>query len=109
MEAVHNVKELLEKRVEYILSAQQCQEITDNRYGGIFMTDLQSGKWLTRDDLYTVQVGGSGEMVATGQLVVYKNLIDPDPGQIKQAEVYANEWLRLRCQDEDFSMPLESA
>ena len=106
VEAVHDVKELLEKRVEYILSAQQCQEITDNRYGGIFMTDLQSGKWLTRDDLYTVQVGGSGEMVATGQLVVYKNLTDPDPGQIKQAEVYANQWLRLHCQDEDFSTPL---
>jgi hypothetical protein len=51
-------------------------------------------------------VAGTGEMVATGQLVVYRNLVDPDPGQIRQAEIYANQWLRLRCQDEDFSTPL---
>ena len=70
------------------------------------MTDMPTGRWLTRDDLYTVQAGGSGEMVATGQLVVYRNLIDPDPLQIRQAEIYANEWLRLRCQDDDFSTPL---
>ena len=106
LEAVHDVRELLDKRVEYILSTQQCLEPTDNRYGGIFITDMQTGKWITRDDLYTVQVAGSGEMVASGQLVVYKNLIDPDPKQIRQAEIYANQWLRLRCQDEDFSTPL---
>jgi len=106
LEAVHDVRELLDKRVEYILSTQQCMEQTDNRYGGIFMTDMPTGKWHTRDDLYTVQVAGSGEMVATGQLVVYKNLIDPNPSQIRQAEIYANQWLRLRCQDEDFSTPL---
>ncbi len=105
-EAVHEVGELLDKRVEYILSAQQCLDVTDRRYGGIFMTDMRTGALVTRDDLYTVQVAGTGEMVATGQLVVYRNLVDPDPGQIRQAEIYANQWLRLRCQDEDFSTPL---
>jgi hypothetical protein len=105
-EAVHDVGELLSKRVEYILSTQQCLDRADRRYGGIFMTDMRTGELVTRDDLYTVQVAGTGEMVATGQLVLYQNLIDPDPGQIRQAEIYANEWLRLRCQDEDFSTPL---
>ena len=105
-EAVHDVGELLDKRVDYILSTQQCLDVTDPRYGGIFMTDMQTGKLITRDDLYTVQVAGTGEMVATGQLVVYRNLIDPDPAQIRQAEIYANEWLRRRCQDEDFATPL---
>ena len=105
-EAVHDVRELLDRRVDYILSVQQCRDREDPRYGGIFMTDMPTGRWLTRDDLYTVQAGGSGEMVATGQLVVYRNLIDPDPLQIRQAEIYANEWLRLRCQDDDFSTPL---
>lgn len=105
-EAVHDVEQLLDKRVNYILTTQQCLDPTDNRYGGIFITDLLTGKLLTRDDLYTVQVAGSGEMVATGQLLVYKNLMDPDPEQIARAELYANQWLRLRCQDEDFSTPL---
>jgi hypothetical protein len=106
IEAIHDVGSLLDKRVDYILSTQQCLDQDDKRYGGIFMTDLLTGKWLTRDDLYTVQVAGSGEMVATGQLVLYKNLMDPDPSQISQAEIYATQWLRLRCQDEDFSTPL---
>jgi hypothetical protein len=105
-EAVHDVGELLTKRVDYILSTQQCLDVADRRYGGIFMTDMRTGELVTRDDLYTVQVAGTGEMVATGQLVVYQNLIDPDPGQIRRAEIYANQWLRLRCQDEDFSTPL---
>jgi hypothetical protein len=105
-EAVHDVGELLDRRVAYILSTQQCVDAEDRRYGGIFMTDMQTGELHTRDDLYTVQVAGSGEMVATGQLVVYRNLIDPDPDQIRQAEIYANHWLRLRCQDEDFATPL---
>jgi hypothetical protein len=105
-EAVHDVGELLERRVEYILASQQCVDAGDRRYGGIFMTDMPTGKLITRDDLYTVQVAGTGEMVATGQLVVYRNLIDPDPVQIRQAEIYANQWLRLRCQDEDFATPL---
>lgn len=106
LEALHDVAVLLDRRVDYILSAQQCLDIDDPRYGGIFMTDMPSGRWLTRDDLYTVQTAGSGEMVATGQLVVYRNLIDPDPEQIGRAEIYANGWLRLRCQDDDFSTPL---
>ena len=106
LEAIHDVADLLEKRVDYILSTQQCLDPSDPRYGGIFMTDMPSGKWVTRDDVYTVQVAGSGEMVASGQLIVYKNLIDPDPEQIWKAELYANNWLRQHCQDEDFSTPL---
>jgi hypothetical protein len=106
MEAVHDVGELLRQRVDYILSAQQCLDPADARYAGIFMTDMQTGEWLTSDHLYTVQTGGSGEMVATGQLVAYQNLIDPDPAQIARAETYANRWIRERCQDEDFSTPL---
>lgn len=106
LEAIHDVADLLEKRVNYILSSQQCLEPSDPRYAGIFMTDMPSGKWVTCDDLYTVQVAGSGEMVTSGQLIVYKNLIDPDPDQIWRAELYANHWLRQRCQDEDFATPL---
>ena len=105
-EALHDVADLLKKRVDYILSHQQCLDPSDPRYAGIFMTDMPTGDWLTRDDLYTVQVAGSGEMVTSGQLVVYQNLINPDPEQIWRAELYANHWLRQRCQDEDFSTPL---
>lgn len=95
-EGMHDLHDLLQKRVDYILAHQQVTDPSSKLFGGIFMNDLLTREIYTNDTRGTCQTGGVGEITMSAVAVVMKNRLEGNyrQGEIERIELHANEWIR---------------
>jgi len=102
-EGMQNIRTLLNKRAEFILNYQIDSNPDSLGFLGIFPIDLLNKKSMASSQAGNCQQAGTGEITASALIPIYKNLVDPQEDEIKKIELYANEWLRGKCQDKDYA------
>jgi len=102
-ESMDNLRDLIQARTEYILSRQIILDPKDPKYGGIFIVDNLTEEKIFSSSKVTCQLAGTGEILNSATLVLFKNLAEPNLNEIKKVEITACEWLRKKCMDENFA------
>lgn len=102
-EGMCNMRDLIEKRAEFILKYQFNANPQSPEFNGIFPVDLLTKESLADPNVGNCQQAGTGEITASSLMIIYKNLINPNKEEIENMEIYANRWLRGRCQDENYA------
>ncbi|MGB9760317.1 MAG: hypothetical protein ACP5IT_10940 [Thermoproteota archaeon] len=106
-EGMRNLRDLLQARVNYILSKQLCLDQKDPKYGGIFAIDNLTESLVYSSVLGTCQLASTGEiLLGSAALVLLKNLVDPKPEEIEKIETTACDWIKKKCMDENFAFYL---
>ncbi|MGC8972288.1 MAG: hypothetical protein ACP5K2_08900 [bacterium] len=111
-EGMRNLRELIDKRAEFILRYQFDNNPNSVGFSGVFPVDLLTKESMADPKVGNCQQAGTGEITASTLIIIYKNLTDPNKEEIAKIEKYANEWLRKKCQDNNYACylnPLDKA
>jgi len=102
-EGMRDIRNLLNKRAEFILNYQIDGSPDSPGFLGIFPIDLMNKRSMASSQVGNCQQAGTGEVTASALIPIYKNLVNPEEDEIKKIELYANKWLREKCQNKDYA------